>query len=59
MCPSIPSGVPSDVPDSSDDFCNHCPGVCSGDGVASAGMKCAGVDNNFANSENVDDVACS
>ena len=53
MCPSIPSGVPSDVPDSSDDFCNHCPGI------ANAGMKCAGVDNNFANSENVDGVACT
>ena len=49
----------SDVPDSSDDFCNHRPGVCSGAGVASAGMQCAGVDNTCADSKNVDGVVCT
>ena len=44
------------VPDSSDDFCNHRPGVCSG---ASVAMKCVDVDNIFANSENADSVACT
>ena len=55
VCP----GVPSDVPDSSDDFCNHRPGVCSGAGVVSAGMQCAGVDNACADSKNVDGVVCT
>ena len=55
------SSVPFNVPASSDDFCNHPQDVCSGAGVASAGMPCAGVVNivsvDSESSKNVDGVA--